>query len=117
MLGSHDYDAILLSHRLQPVPHALAEQIVLQVAPRFVKQHQRRRAVQTLFDLPEQVQQDRKDCFFVKLKKMLRLKGQEPAVAECVGFRVQELAQRPSQRVVLERGLNNFVLNVGPQLG
>src|SRR5579863_92999 len=48
---------------------------------------------------------------------MLRLKGKEPAVAECVGFSVQELTQRPSQRVMLERGLNDLVLNVGPQLG
>ena len=82
MLRCHDHDAILLSHRLQPIPHTLAEEIVLQVAPGFVKQHQRWRTVQTLFNLSEQIQQDRQDRLLVKLKQMLSLKGQESAVSE-----------------------------------
>ena len=117
ILRREQNDSVHSSQRLQPVAEPLPEDVVSQICPRFVERHQRRRAVQSLFNPAEQVQEDRDHGLVVELEQVLRFEGQEPAGSENVFVGVEQLPERTGQRVELERLTNVQILNVGAEFG
>ena len=117
ILRREQNDSIHPSQRLQPVAEPLPEDIVSQICPRFVERYQCRRAVESLFNPAEQVQEDRDHGLVVELEQVLRFEGQEPAGSENVFVGIEQLAERTGQRVELECLTNVQILNVGAEFG
>ena len=87
-----------------------------EVCPGFVERHQGRRAVQSLLNPAEQVQQDRDDGLVVELEEILGLERQEAAGTEHVFIGIEQLAERPRQRVELECFADFQILHVRAEL-
>ena len=85
---------------------------MLEIGPRLVEQHQRRRSVEALLDSAEQIQKHGDHSLVIELHEILGFKTQEPPVAEHIVIGIEERSHRTHNSEVLEGVPDVRVLHV-----
>src|SRR5260370_34287014 len=89
---------------------------MFEVHPGFIKRDQRRRAIEPLFNTPEEVKQNRDHRLLPQVHQVLALECEEATRAEHVMIGIQQMTHRTGKRVILQCLANLAVLNASQQL-
>ena len=116
-LGGEHHGAIGLAQHLEPLADFLPENRMAEHDPSLVEKKQGGGAGQRALEMAEEVEKHRDQVLLSERHQLLDLKDREGGVFDAVGAGVEQMAERPLDGVVGERGPDILILNGRNKIG